>query len=86
MKHFERFEWTGYCTVAFVYQVQVGDQVILESMKSPGQYLHVSKSLFGKNYVYSLRCIHTLFLTPSGYHSVADPRGGGTPGAYPPFH
>ncbi|KAI0218263.1 hypothetical protein LSAT2_030020, partial [Lamellibrachia satsuma] len=33
--------------------VQVGDQVILESVKSPGQYLHVSKGLFGKLSVYS---------------------------------
>ena len=44
---------------SLVVQVQVGDQVILESVKSPGQYLHVSKGLFGKLSVYSQRYVTT---------------------------
>ena len=33
--------------------------MILESVKSPGQYLHVSKGLFGKLSVYSQRYVIT---------------------------
>lgn len=34
-------------------QVFIGDQVVFESVKSPGQYLHVSRALFPPSYVYS---------------------------------
>ena len=32
--------------------VQVDDQIVLESVKSPGQYLHVSQKLMGQQSVY----------------------------------
>jgi hypothetical protein len=34
------------------WQVQVGDQIVLESVKSPGQYLHVSQKPLGQQSVY----------------------------------
>ena len=33
--------------------VQVHDQIVLESVKSPGQYLHISRHTFGNKMVYS---------------------------------
>ncbi|KAK2186847.1 hypothetical protein NP493_187g03055 [Ridgeia piscesae] len=48
-------------------QVQVGDQVILESIKSPGQYLHVSKVLFDERSVYSLSHELNLSMGQSGF-------------------
>lgn len=41
----------------FFVQVQVDDQVVLESMKSPGSFLHVSKPLLGHGSVYSKRSV-----------------------------
>lgn len=38
-------------------QVQVDDQVVLESIKSPGSFLHVSKPLLGHGSVYSKRSV-----------------------------
>lgn len=35
------------------WQVQVDDQIVFESLKSPGQYLHVSKTLLGSLSVYT---------------------------------
>ena len=32
--------------------VQVEDQIVFESVKSPGQFLHVSKAQFGQTSVY----------------------------------
>ena len=42
-----------FCCVKF--KVQVDDQIVLESVKSPGQYLHVSKTHYGSHSVYSTR-------------------------------
>jgi inositol 1,4,5-triphosphate receptor type 1 len=33
--------------------VQVDDQIVLESLKSTGQFLHVSKAVFGTQSVYA---------------------------------
>ena len=41
--------------IIFAVKVQVDDQVVLESVKSPGSYLHVSKGFLGQASVYSKR-------------------------------
>ena len=38
-----------------VFQVQVDDQIVFESVKSSGQFLHVSKTLLGGMSVYDKR-------------------------------
>ena len=38
---------------SIIFQVFIGDQVVFESIKSPGQYLHVSRALFPHFFVYS---------------------------------
>ncbi|XP_070538210.1 inositol 1,4,5-trisphosphate-gated calcium channel ITPR3-like [Ptychodera flava] len=47
--------------------VQVDDQVILESFKSPGQYLHVSKTVFGQQSVNSTCLELNLSVRSSGF-------------------
>nr|XP_022345635.1 inositol 1,4,5-trisphosphate receptor type 3-like isoform X6 [Crassostrea virginica] len=47
--------------------VQVDDQVVLESVKSPGSYLHVSKSLLGQVSVYSKSHELNLSVQQSGF-------------------
>ena len=39
--------------ISHLFQVQIDDQLVLESVKSPGQFLHVSRQLLGKQSVYS---------------------------------
>ena len=36
--------------------MHINDQLLLESVKSPGQYLHVSETQFGSGFVYNDRC------------------------------
>ncbi|CAH1800283.1 unnamed protein product [Owenia fusiformis] len=47
--------------------VQVADQVVLESVKSPGQFLHVSKSQFGVQSVYANEHELNLSVRQSGF-------------------
>ncbi|WAR27713.1 hypothetical protein MAR_013417 [Mya arenaria] len=47
--------------------VQVDDQIVFESVKSPGQYLHVSKSLLGGQSVYQKGFELNLSVQQSGF-------------------
>ncbi|XP_077987360.1 inositol 1,4,5-trisphosphate-gated calcium channel ITPR1-like [Glandiceps talaboti] len=47
--------------------VQVDDQIVLESYKSPGQYLHVSKAVFGQRSVNSSALELNLSVRQSGF-------------------
>ena len=40
-------------------QVQQDDQIVLESLKSPGQFLHISASFFGAASVYQGSYVHS---------------------------
>ncbi|XP_064638655.1 inositol 1,4,5-trisphosphate receptor type 3-like isoform X2 [Lineus longissimus] len=47
--------------------VQVDDQIVLESLKSPGQFLHVSKAVFGTSSVYAGNHELNLSVRQSGF-------------------
>jgi len=51
-------------------QVFVGDQVVFESVKSPGQYMHVSRGTFPSTYVYSDSHELSLSVRQSGFSIV----------------
>ncbi|KAH3816025.1 hypothetical protein DPMN_144565 [Dreissena polymorpha] len=47
------------------FQVQVDDQVVFESIKSHGQYLHVSKNVLGTVSVYSKKSVSRIEIMSS---------------------